>query len=570
MKSLIIVLLIILGFISFLGLEYEPKFNQEPVNQWADPLIADAYNQLVHMALYDYKLPDNVSKRYLIKQIPSKTGSTKLMSNAPMALSILLYPAFVSGHICAYYSIHPQDGFSLPYRISMWVYFVFIGLLSIYFLWKILDQFSTSRSSKIIAVFSAVAGSVMLNNFSIEAVSSINVYCFMISLYLYAVICFFKEGKAIYAWGIGLSIYLLFSCNHLFGVLVLFLLTYHMNLKIHVVKGRFYFYVRHLINTLMIILSGITAAYCILFISENSQLQYDLIYLPVVYPMANIEANLVTFSSSIFTGNPLMIIMVACTITYAVIKFRTHFSFFLMAACILVLFNPSDFKMGVQPVMVSLIVPFVIVPFSTFLQDVSRSKMILSVYLVLTLLCIFFNFWWINNHYHGARFNNKNITPQYLSASMGYHRENPAILKLLDTDMIHIGTLSEADTLLLFEDLSWHCYSSNIFPVSMESIKIMPEKQFFRWVAEYKIKTMNEEFTPKRTVLQVKQRDVKNRIVRTDTFNISTYLSDKTHKLLYIDTKIDKKTTELIPEIITDLKEDEICLRKSYYIFHQK
>jgi hypothetical protein len=123
---------------------------------------------------------------------------------------------------------------------------------------------------------------------------------------------------------------------------------------------------------------------------------------------------------------------------------------------------------------------------------------------------------------------------------------------------------------VLFDDNSWECFDTDQLIIQMDSIRVLPGKDYFRWTCDLKLKENDAEHSPRRTIMNIIQKDAKNRKLRSDTFNITSYLSAKKHRYIHIDAKIKKNADQIFPQIITEISGSEICIRRSYYIFSKK
>lgn len=565
-----IVFLVIIVASLYLGIEYEPKFNHQSIAQWTEPVIGDGYQQLVSIVLYDYKIPEYVSQRYGLKPLLQKSGSNKLISTSPMSISMLLYPAYIAGHTAAYYSLHPQDGFSLPYRLSLWIYFLALGISGLLLLWHLLELLGFSTSAVSLGILGSFFGTIVLFNFSFNTISAANLYFFLISLYVYSTIKFYQSANAIHACLVGSSLLMLFSCNHLFSLCLIHFLTYGLNFKFHVIRGRFYFFIRHLMSFLLIPFSALLTYYMLLFFAENTKFHHEFLYLPIIQPFVNLKLNLLSFSKSIFTGNPIVIIMLSASIVLAITQYRKFASILFTTIGFLISFSAADFVQEVQPAVVAILIPLLIIPFTQFIQLILSIHYINYFYILLLLLSITFNFWWIANHYHYNRLNDKLITPQYLKATLGKNKNNPAIQKLQYASYIHIGPLINPDTFLLSHQQKWNCSTAFDSSIEMENIMLKPDKKLYRWIAEIQVKSQEESRNAIKIKMQISQVNESDRVIKCDTFNVSSLIVDNLPKQFQLDTEIHKDTYQIKPYIMISSNHGEICFKNKYYIFYNK
>lgn len=565
-----IVFLIIIGAAIYLGAEYEPKFNQQSIAQWTEPVIGDAYHQLANIVLYNYKIPEYVSQRYGLKPLLQKSGSNKLIGISRISISMLLYPAYIAGHTAAYYSLHPQDGFSLPYRVSLWVYFLALGISGLLLLWHLLELLGFSTSAVSLGILGSFFGTILLFNFSFNTISAANLYFFLISLYVYSSIKFYQSGNAIHACLVGTSLLMLFSCNHLFSMCLILFLTYGLNFKFHVIRGRFYFFIRHLMSFLLIPFSALLTYYMILFFTENTKFYHEFLYLPIIQPFVNLKSNLLNFSKSIFTGNPIVIIMLSASIVLAIAQYRKYASILFTTIGLLLSFSATDFVQDVQPAVVAILIPLLIIPFTELIQLILSSLYFNYFYILIFLASITFNFWWIANHYHDNRLNDKVITPQYIRAALGENKNNPAIKKLQFASYIHIGPLINPDTFLLSYNQKWNCSTAIDSSIEMDNIPFKPDKKLYRWTAEIQVKSQQESRNSVKIKMQISQVDESNKVVKCDTFNVSPLIGGNLPKQFHLDTEIHKNTYLLKPYIMISSNHGEICVNNKYYIFYNK
>ena len=133
----------------------------------------------------------------------TETGAGNWIIRFNCGMAVMFAPFFLLGHLAAWMSPYPQDGFSAPYQWAIIISGIFYTLIGLIFMRKVLLRFFDDKVTAVTLILLFIGSNVFF--FSTMGNDVPHVYIFtLITLLIWLSIKWHEEPKAISAAGIGL------------------------------------------------------------------------------------------------------------------------------------------------------------------------------------------------------------------------------------------------------------------------------------------------------------------------------------------------------------------------------
>lgn len=569
--------------LSIVALFYYPKWNKATTEATISWDVSGYYWYLPAFFIYEDVRQLGFASAILEKYRPTPSNLQSFQDpNGNYVLkyssgqAILMMPGFFAGHYAAGLLGYPQDGFSPPYQLGIFLWGMLVSLLGLIMLRKILLPWFSETATGLSILTIGFATNFLEYGFITNAMT----HNFLFTLYtilIWLTFRFYKQSSFKNASAIGLCIGLMALTRPTEVLAVMIPLLGAMPLTPKGIGDRFYFLLKSWEKV-------VVAAFFVLLTGSFQLMYWKYVsgdWIVYSYEDQGFSWLKPHIYDCLFSGRagwliytPVMVL--ALTGFYYLI--RKHASVGIPWLLFSLLFFYVTFAWDIwwyggsvsQRALVQ-IYPILAFPLSAFYERFTRVNVKSLILTMFGLFCVYYNTWMTHHCHYGGLFVAGDMTSEYLKAIFLRNELPPEALKLLDTRKIYQEEITRPQYLLTAavsnRELGRICLRDTVQFSPAKRFKLPSNKGWVRASGDFY--TDHKEWEVwKMTQLVVKYyQDGKE--LRSDVLRAQRHLNQGEKKHLWLDSKLRYEPDEVEIYLWHADSKTSICVENLSLLYHE-